>query len=129
VYDKDIKSGGVSMAILEIFEKAKKQRKAKEQKKALKNVAVGAAIGATVGAVAGVLLAPKPGKETREDIAKAAQEAVDKAKIKLEEVKEKAGEVVEEVKGKVKLKMEKIENCHCGCEDIVAAPTADGEKK
>ena len=40
------------MAILEVFEKAKKHRKAAEQKKALKNVAVGAAIGATVGAVA-----------------------------------------------------------------------------
>ena len=68
------------MAILEVFEKAKKQRKAAEKKKALKNVAVGAAIGATVGAVAGVLLAPKAGKETREDLAQAAKEAVEKAK-------------------------------------------------
>ena len=67
------------MAILEVFEKAKKQRKAAEQKKALKNVAVGAAIGATVGAVAGVLLAPKSGKETREELAQAAKEAVEKA--------------------------------------------------
>ena len=60
------------MAILEVFEKVKKQRKAAEKKKALKNVAVGAAIGATVGAVAGVLLAPKSGKETREELTVAA---------------------------------------------------------
>ena len=46
MYDRDINYGGVNMAILEVFEKAKKQRKAAEQKKALKNVAVGAAIAA-----------------------------------------------------------------------------------
>ena len=79
------------MAILEVFEKVKKQRKKAEQKKVLKNVAVGAAVGATVGAVAGVLLAPKSGKETREDIANATKESVEKAKMKLEEAKGKAG--------------------------------------
>ena len=113
------------MAILEVFEKAKKQRKAAEQKKALKNVAVGAAIGATVGAVAGVLLAPKSGKETREELAHAAKEAVEKAKEKLEEVKEKAGEVAENEK----LKME---NCHCGCtgsDPVVTEPTAEDVPK
>lgn len=109
------------MAILEVFEKAKKHRKAAEQKKALKNVAVGAAIGATVGAVAGVLLAPKSGKETREELASAAHEAVEKAKVKIEEVKEKAEEVVEEVKVHVKQKLEKAP-----CES--AALEAGGEK-
>jgi len=83
------------MAILEMFEKVKKQRKAAEQKKALKNVAVGAALGATVGAVAGILLAPKSGKETREEIALAAKDAVEKAKEKIEEAKVKAEEAVE----------------------------------
>ena len=33
-----------------------------------------------VGAVAGLLLAPKKGKETREDIKKASQKAIDKIK-------------------------------------------------
>ena len=116
------------MAILEVFQKVKKQRKAAEQKKALKNVAVGAAIGATVGAVAGVLLAPKAGKETREELAVAAKEAVEKAKEKIDEVKVKTLEVVEEVKGQVK---HKIENCHCGCEDpaAVEAPAEEAKKK
>ena len=120
------------MAIMEIFEKAKKHRKAAEKKKAMKNVAVGAAIGATVGAVAGVLLAPKAGKETREDLTQAAKDAVEKAKEKIEEVKEKAVGVVEEVKGQVKLKMD---SCHCGCEDKLEpsaseeAVTAAEEKK
>ena len=118
------------MAILEVFEKVKKQRKAAEQKKVLKNVAVGAALGATVGAVAGVLLAPKSGKETREDLALAAKEAVEKAKEKIEVVKEKAEEVVEEVKGQVKKKME---TCECGCSDSEVPPVeitpSEAEKK
>lgn len=101
------------MAILDVFEKVKKQRKAAEQKKALKNVAVGAALGATVGAVAGVLLAPKSGKETREELAVKAKEAVEKAKEKIDEIKEKTGEVVDEIKNQVK---QKIENLPCGSE-------------
>jgi gas vesicle protein len=96
-----------TMAILEVFEKAKRNRREAARKKAMKNVAVGAALGATIGAVAGVLLAPKAGKETREDITQVTKEAVEKAKGKMEEVKEKAGAVVEEVKTKVKKKIEK----------------------
>jgi len=114
------------MAILEVFEKVKKQRKAAEQKKALKNVAVGAAIGATVGAVSGVLLAPKAGKETREELAQAAKEAVEKAKEKIDEVKEKAVVVVEDVKGQVK---QKIENCHCDCEEPAESSGKEPDKK
>ena len=64
------------MAILEVFEKVTKKRKAAEQKKTMKNVAVGAAIGVTVGAVAGVLLAPKAGKASGEDLAVARVVAV-----------------------------------------------------
>ena len=118
------------MAILEVFEKVKKQRKAAENKKALKNVAVGAALGVTVGAVAGVLLAPKSGKETREELAVATKDAVEKAKVKIEEVKEKTLEKVEEAKGQLKQKME---SCHCGCEDateseaVTTAPEVSAE--
>ena len=55
------------MAILEVFEKAKKHRKAAEQKKALKNVAVGAAIGATVGAVAVSVCCPAQWRRQNRD--------------------------------------------------------------
>lgn len=41
--------------------------------------------GAVAGAVAGILLAPKSGKETREDIARAFEEYRDKIKAILEE--------------------------------------------
>ncbi len=41
--------------------------------------------GAVAGAVAGILLAPKSGKETREDLARAFEEYRDKIKVMLEE--------------------------------------------
>jgi len=41
---------------------------------------LGAALGAAVGAAAGILTAPKAGKETRADIARASKKAAQKAK-------------------------------------------------
>lgn len=53
------------------FIEEKRKRIEKEKKKEVaKNVAVGTAIGTAIGAAAGILLAPKSGKETREDISK-----------------------------------------------------------
>lgn len=50
------------------------------EKKVRKQVAVGATVGLTVGAVAGVLLAPKAGKEIREELVKNIQKLPVKAK-------------------------------------------------
>ena len=86
------------MSIKDLIEKGTKSRQKKAREKALKNVAIGAAIGATVGAAAGVLLAPKSGKENRENLAKAAKELPDKVKGIVEKTKEK----VDEVRGKLK---------------------------
>jgi len=44
---------------------------------AVKNAAIGAGLGAAVGVTAGILLAPKSGKETREDIARNAKKATE----------------------------------------------------
>ncbi|MDU4959488.1 MAG: YtxH domain-containing protein [Sporomusaceae bacterium] len=77
------------MSILGIIEKTKRAK----EKKARKKVLAGVAVGAVVGAAAGVLLAPKSGKETREELVSAAKQLPDKAKeiaelgkAKLEEV-------------------------------------------
>lgn len=64
------------MSIMGIIEKTKKARENKARKKVL----AGLAVGAVVGAAAGVLLAPKSGKETREDIANAAKQLPERAK-------------------------------------------------
>lgn len=62
------------MNIYDLINKKKKKQKAK----AVKTAALTAAIGVTAGAAAGVLLAPKSGKETREDIVNKSVEAKDK---------------------------------------------------
>jgi gas vesicle protein len=46
----------------------------------------GLIVGGLLGAVIGILYAPKSGKETREDIARKADEILAKAKEKVEEV-------------------------------------------
>ncbi|HOA31852.1 MAG: YtxH domain-containing protein [Clostridia bacterium] len=52
--------------MLPLTSKKRAERKAKRKKTA--GVAAGVAAGAAIGAAAGILLAPKSGKETREDI-------------------------------------------------------------
>ena len=74
------------------------------EKKERKQVAIGATIGLTVGAVAGVLLAPKAGKETREDLAKSIQELPEKAK----ELSVKTQEILSEAKEKIAEETHKI---------------------
>ncbi len=88
------------MSIMNLIEKGKKIRQRRERNKTLKNVAIGAAVGATVGAAAGVLLAPKSGKETREDLVKATREIPEKAKVMVEKAKEKMDEVKEKLQEK-----------------------------
>ena len=100
------------MSIMEIIEKGKKARAKKERTKALKSAAIGATIGVTVGAAAGVLLAPKAGKETRDDIAKAARELPEKAKVLID----RTVETVEEVK-------DRLVDRKAACE-----PEPDGQK-
>ena len=63
------------MALRDMIDKARRQRKRAESLDKAKKVGVGLGIGAAVGGILGVLFAPKAGKETREDIAQAASEA------------------------------------------------------
>ena len=75
------------------------QNKKKARKKAAKNVAIGAGIGTAVGVAAGVLLAPKSGKETREDISKVTKETLENVKDGLNTAKGKIEELVKKGKG------------------------------
>lgn len=81
------------MSLKDLLPKVKLERESEVRKK----VAIGATIGLTVGAVAGVLLAPKTGKETREELLKNIQELPDKAKALSEKTQEKLGEVKEKI--------------------------------
>ena len=72
---------------------AKRQAKIKAEKiKKAKTAAAGVAAGVAAGAVGGILLAPKSGKETREDIKNASKQAVDAVSDKAAEALEKEEE-------------------------------------
>jgi gas vesicle protein len=62
----------------------------------------GLLIGGILGAVAGILFAPKSGKETREDIARKADELVTKAKEEYEEALERSKKTYEAAVGRLK---------------------------
>ncbi|MFY9275867.1 MAG: YtxH domain-containing protein [Clostridium sp.] len=76
--------------------------------KAVKTAALSAAIGVTAGAAAGVLLAPKSGKETREDIVNKSVEAKDKLVEKTKATKAAISTKVSEGKKDVSAAKEKI---------------------
>ena len=76
------------MKITDLITKGKKDQK----KKVAKNLAIGTGVGAAVGAALGLLFAPKSGKETREDIARAGRQAAENVKESLNEIKDKVSE-------------------------------------
>ena len=92
------------MSIYDLINKKKKKQKAK----AVKAAALSAAIGVTAGAAAGVLLAPKSGKETREDIVNKSVEAKDKLVEKTKATKASISTKVSEGKKDVSAAKEKI---------------------
>jgi gas vesicle protein len=89
--------GEITMIIHEIIETLNGTTKRRNRR----HVTVGTTIGILVGAIAGILLAPKSGKETREDIRNVAEigiENANKAAIKAAKfVKKEAAAVKEKV--------------------------------
>ena len=67
-------------------------------------------VGGALGAVAGILLAPKSGKETREQLAQSAKDAAAKADETVKEIQSKADSVVEELQRKGEEIKEKLQN-------------------
>lgn len=92
------------MNIYDLINKKKRKQKAK----VVKTAALSAAIGVTAGAAAGVLLAPKSGKETREDIVNKSVEAKDKLVEKTKATKASISTKVSEGKKDVSAAKEKI---------------------
>ncbi len=97
------------MAIRDYLEKVRKEREKAEKRESAVKVAYGLTIGAALGAIGGLLLAPKPGKETREDIAAKAKETAESTKETLAEKKEALAEKREELKEKKEELKEKYE--------------------
>lgn len=99
------------MDLRDLLNKNKKKKSTKKQ--AAKNVAIGAGIGTAVGVAAGVLLAPKSGKETREDIARTTKETLENVKDGLNVAKEKIEEIIKNDKCSCSDETVTSENCDC----------------
>lgn len=74
-----IKAGGYIMMLNELVNQVKSVRQSKataKRRDRAKNITIGAGIGIAVGSAVGILLAPRPGKETRQIIADRASETM-----------------------------------------------------
>lgn len=96
------------MKIREILEKKMMERQKKQNAKIVKRVTAGAIAGIVAGVAGGVLMAPKSGKETRDDITKTAKDFGENAITKTVEIKETLDNKVVETKNNVATAKEKI---------------------
>ena len=90
------------MILSKIIEQKKREKKLAQKKKNAKNLAIGAAIGIATGAVSGILLAPKSGKETRDNIKRTSSDINDTVKEKVSTAKSTLKEKSTEAHSKIK---------------------------
>lgn len=99
------------MKIKEIIEKKMKERQKRQKRqkaKIVKRVTAGAVVGIVAGVFGGVLLAPKAGKETRDDIARTAKDLGENAITKTLDIKETLDNKIVETKNNAITAKEKI---------------------
>jgi gas vesicle protein len=77
------------MFVNDLIERKRKMIRMEANRYAAKHALIGAGIGAAVGVAVGMLVAPKAGKEIRQDIVKGAKHAVESAKEAVESIKSK----------------------------------------
>lgn len=96
------------MNLKEMLERKMKEKQKIHKIKVVKKVTAGAVAGIAAGVVGGVLIAPKSGKETRDDIAKTAKDLGETAITKTAEIKETLDNKVVETKVNATMAKEKI---------------------
>jgi len=96
------------MKIREMLDKKLKEKQRKQRAKTTKKVVIGAVAGIVSGVAGGILLAPKAGKEVREDIAKTAKDLSETAIAKSVEIKETLDDKVVKTKNNANIAKEKI---------------------
>lgn len=95
------------MNIYKLIEKKKREQKRKENLKKAKVAGI-TVLGASAGALAGILLAPKSGKETRNDISTKSTEIKNTIVKKSTDMKENITEQVSKRKSNINEAKEKI---------------------
>ena len=121
------------MSIYKLIEKKKKEQKRKENLKKAKVAGI-TVLGASAGALAGILLAPKSGKETRNDISTKSAEIKDTIITKSSDIKENINERVSKRKSDINEAKEKISNYlskkkKAKCQEEVTESTEEAAKE
>ncbi|MBL4932197.1 YtxH domain-containing protein [Clostridium paridis] len=96
------------MGLKGLIEEKRKAQQRKKKIETAKKVTLGAAAGVTAGVVGGILLAPKSGKETRNDIKEGYSKANENIKLKVEEAKNLAMDKKETTVSNIKEAKSKI---------------------
>ena len=103
------------MSIRDLFDLVNKEKRKRNKVKTVQRIAVGVSVATTIGIATGILLAPKSGKETREDMKKKAldteENIKDTVKKKVDSVKESATQVAQNINNV-------IHGVHCKTEGI-----------
>ena len=94
------------MSLRDLLDLVSKEKRKRERAKATQRFAVGMGVVAAAGVATGILLAPKSGKEIREDLKKKAVETVetveDTVRKQVETLKDSAAHTVKEVRNTLK---------------------------
>lgn len=94
------------MKLKDLLYLKRREREIEEKKTSAKRLVTGTAIGTVLGAVTGLLLAPKSGKETREDISEKTKETTDNVKKTMKDSVDAIRESEEQIRRDIKQKME-----------------------
>ena len=109
--DNVMKIGGSAMILREITDGIRRTGIYREEtlrRDRAGMLALGVVIGGTIGAVAGILLAPRAGKETREDLSRRGSEAWEKVKDNASATGHQLVSAVEEKSSHVRTAAEKV---------------------
>ena len=87
--------------IWNLIEQKRDEMRIVAQREARQNLLLGMAVGATAGLLGGLLLAPKAGKETREDISRRTQELAQRAHNMSEATRNQVESQLAKLKGRV----------------------------
>ena len=96
--------GGYAMAtksIIDGMNRIRSENQRKLRRIRTTNLIIGVSIGTALGATAGVLFAPRPGRETRENISQKAAETIDNIKENVITAKNKVSENIKEKSSKL----------------------------
>ncbi|MGQ9455809.1 MAG: YtxH domain-containing protein [Armatimonadota bacterium] len=103
--------------------------KDREERSVIGHFLAGLGVGALIGAIAALLLAPKSGEETREDIAKATEELKKKASKVIEELSESAEQLAKKSKELFETTKVKVQSAmEAGKEAITKKKAEEGEE-